>query len=110
MLPTSLSTSKLNGKFQRKDSRKCPGLAVSIGFAALFVLINSAVAQVNTADILGTITDAGGAVMPGVRVTAQNLATNEKKVATSNAAGDYIFNLMPPGQYALTVEAPSFKK
>jgi hypothetical protein len=83
---------------------------VWIAFAILFSLINSAFAQVNTADILGTITDAGGAVMPGVRVTAQNLATNETKAATSNAAGDYIFNLMPPGQYTLTVEAPSFKK
>src|SRR5271170_441007 len=73
---------------------------------ACFLAPTIGLAQENTADILGTITDAGGAVMPGVRVSALNAATNEIKAATSNAAGDYIFNLMQPGQYTLSVEAP----
>ena len=85
--------------------------ALSVCLIALyFFAVNRATAQVNTADILGTITDTGGAVMPGVKVTVQNAATNETKTATSNATGDFIFNLMQPGQYTVTVEAPSFKK
>ncbi len=76
----------------------------------LFMAANWASAQVNTADILGTVTDAGGAVIPNVKVTAVNTATNETKVATTNATGDYIFNLMPSGSYTITAEAPSFKK
>jgi hypothetical protein len=67
-------------------------------------------AQVNTADILGTVSDAGGAVLPNAKVTVQSLATNEVKTATTNASGDYVFNLMQPGQYTITFEAPSFRK
>ena len=74
------------------------------------LMMSPASAQVNTADILGTVADSGGAVLPNAKVTVQNLATNEVKTATTNSAGDYIFNLMQPGQYTITVEAPSFKK
>jgi hypothetical protein len=69
----------------------------------LCLWVITASAQVNTADILGTVSDTGGAVLPNAKVTVQNLATNEAKTATTNAAGD-------PGQYTITVEAPSFKK
>src|SRR6266446_10619386 len=79
---------------------------IALGFFA----VNRASAQVNTADILGTITDAGGAVIPGAKISVQNTATNDTKTATSNATGDFIFNLMQPGQYTVTVEATSFKK
>ena len=75
-----------------------------------FSTVNWVSAQENTADILGTVTDAGGAVVPGVKITVQNTATNETKTATTNATGDYIFNLMPSGQYTITAESPSFKK
>src|SRR5712691_1327039 len=85
--------------------------ALSVCLIALcFFAVDRATAQVNTADILGTISDAGGAVIPGVKVTVQNAATNDVKTTTSNATGDFIFNLMQPGQYTLTVEATSFKK
>src|ERR1700690_2939519 len=85
-------------------------LSVCLMALSLCIAANWASAQVNTADILGTVTDAGGAVIPNVKVTAVNTATNETKVATTNATGDYIFNLLPSGQYTVTAEAPSFKK
>src|SRR5215471_7084198 len=86
-------------------------LALSACLPALFFFsTNQASAQVNTADILGTVSDAGGAVVPGVKVTATNTSTNDVKTATTNATGDYIFNLMIPGQYTVTGEAPSFRK
>jgi outer membrane receptor protein involved in Fe transport len=76
----------------------------------LLMAANWASAQVNTADILGTVTDAGGAVIPNVKVTVVNTATNETKTTTTNSTGDYIFNLMPSGSYTISAEAPSFKK
>jgi carboxypeptidase family protein len=85
--------------------------ALSVCLIALcFFAVNRGSAQLNTADILGTITDAGGAVIPGAKVTVQNTATNDTKAATSNTEGDFVFNLMQPGPYTITVEAPSFKK
>src|SRR5229473_1522241 len=85
--------------------------AFSVCLIALcFFAVNRGSAQLNTADILGTITDAAAAVIPGAKVTVQNSATNDTKTATSNTTGDFIFNLMQPGQYTVTVEATSFKK
>ena len=47
-----------------------------IKFATLALLLAvplAVVAQVTTATIVGTITDPGGAIMPGAQVTARNL-------------------------------------
>ena len=92
--------------------RKFSSHALSVFLMALcvFMAANWASAQVNTADILGTVTDAGGAVIPNVKVTVVNTATNETKVATTSSTGDYIFNLMPSGSYMISAESPSFKK
>ena len=85
-------------------------LSVCLMALSLCIAANWASAQVNTADILGTVTDAGGAVIPNVKVTITNTATNETKVVNTNSTGDYIVNLMPSGSYTITAEAPSFKK
>src|SRR5205807_3456905 len=90
--------------------RRSVAVLSAILAAVFFFSASRASAQVNTADILGTVSDPGGAVMPGVKVTATNTSTNDVKTATTNATGDYIFNLMLPGQYTITGESPSFKK
>ena len=79
-------------------------------FAVCFFVSSTAFAQVNTADVVGTVTDAGGAVVPAARVNIENLATHEIRTTQSSASGDYVVNLLQPGQYTVTVEAPSFKK
>src|SRR5579864_1866365 len=67
-------------------------------------------AQLITADILGTVTDAAGAVVPNAKVTVVNTATSATRTLQTNGSGDYVFNLLPPGSYTVTVESPSFKK
>ena len=76
---------------------------------ALLVAIPAA-AQLTSADILGTVTDAAGAVVPNAKVTVVNLATSVSRTLQTNGSGEYVFNLLPSGQYSVTVEAPSFKK
>src|SRR6266852_1213156 len=78
--------------------------------ALCFFAINRGFAQLNTADILGTVSDSAGAVVPNVKVTAQNVATNDTKTVMTSTTGEYVFNLMIPGQYTITAEAVSFKK
>jgi outer membrane receptor protein involved in Fe transport len=60
--------------------------------------------------ILGTITDPTGGVVPGAKVVAVNLATNETREFTSDETGSYQFNALPSGTYRVTVTAPSFKQ
>lgn len=51
-----------------------------------------------------------GGVVPGAKVTAHNLATNETREFTSDESGNFQFNALPSGTYHLTVVAPSFKQ
>ncbi len=59
--------------------------------------------------ITGVITDAGGAVVPGVNVTVTSAATGATRKATSNDSGVYSFPALQPGSYALRVEQTGFK-
>src|SRR5436309_43600 len=47
--------------------------------ALCFFSMNQASAQLNTDDILGAVSDSAGGVVPNVKVTAQNIATNDTK-------------------------------
>jgi len=60
--------------------------------------------------LLGTVTDPTGGVVPGAKVVAVNLATNETREFTSDDTGSYQFNALPSGTYRLTVTASSFKQ
>src|SRR5260370_17182940 len=66
-------------------------------------------AQSTTADVVGTATDSTGAVVPGATVQLTNLDTQEKRTAISNEAGQYIFTLLKPNHYSLTVSNKGFK-
>jgi hypothetical protein len=63
----------------------------------------------NFAEITGTVSDASGAVMAGVTVTAVNTATNQKRQATTNDTGIYSLPYLVPGTYDLRVESSGFK-
>ena len=78
--------------------------------AVLLAFTSAAVAQLTTADILGTVTDASGAVVPNANVTLVNLGTNETRTVQSNGSGDYIFTLLPVGHYSISVKASGFQE
>jgi len=67
-------------------------------------------AQVNTADLLGTVSDPTGAVVPNASVTTTNLDTHDTKRVQSNTSGEYLITLLPAGRYSVTISAPNFKK
>ncbi len=67
-------------------------------------------AQTTTGAIFGTVSDSTGAVVPGVAVTATNLATNFSRTATADASGRYQIQYLPLGTYRVEVAAQGFKK
>ena len=69
----------------------------------------SANAQVATADVVGSVTDNTGAVLPNARVSITNIGTNTTRAGATNASGDYVFNLLPIGQYSIRIESDGFK-
>jgi len=77
--------------------------------ALMFLFTSAAFGQLTTADILGTVTDATGAVVPNATIVLNNLGTNEKRTTTSNSSGDYNFTLLPVGHYSVNVKASGFE-
>ncbi len=67
-------------------------------------------AQVATADVLGTVTDATGAVVPGAAIQIENVGTSEKRSTVSGPDGTYTFTVLQAGTYQLTVTANSYKE
>src|SRR2546425_204542 len=56
-------------------------------------------AQTTSTEILGTVTDATGAAIPGATVTIVRVATGEKRETTTTDSGDNSFPLIEIGQY-----------
>ena len=74
------------------------------------ILAASVVAQSFTGAILGTVQDSTGAHVPGVTVVVINAGTNARHEVTTDAAGSYAAQLLPPGIYKVEASAPGFKK
>ena len=75
----------------------------------LLLAVRPMAAQVTTADIVGRVTDATGAVVPAAKVTLTNIDTNIGRTEETTAGGDYVFNLLPAGRYSVKVEKSGFK-
>ncbi|HEY7306829.1 MAG TPA: carboxypeptidase regulatory-like domain-containing protein [Bryobacteraceae bacterium] len=59
--------------------------------------------------ILGTVTDASGAVVPNAKVTITNTDTSQSREVTSNQSGDYLVPDLQIGHYKVRVEVAGFK-
>ena len=85
------------------------GLA-SLAVLAVLLAAGVAIAQVNTVDLAGAITDPNNAVVAGAKVSLRNLATNATRTATTGEDGRYVFVGMAPGRYELSVEKSGFAR
>src|SRR4051812_48601386 len=79
-------------------------------FAAVLLLAGLASAQEFRGRIQGVITDATGAIAPGVTVTLRNTGTGIESTRNTNEQGRYVFDYVDPGTYVLTTELAGFKK
>jgi len=74
----------------------------------LLALAAPALAQFETASVLGTVRDSSGAVLAGATVTLTNKATGISNTATSDQNGDYEFFTVRIGTYSITAEKQAF--
>ncbi len=74
----------------------------------LVVSIASAQTTISTGSIVGTVTDASGAVLPGAAVTITG-PTGQTLNAKTNEQGGYSVGSLIPGVYKVRVEAKGFK-
>jgi hypothetical protein len=62
----------------------------------------------STGTIQGRVTDAQGAVLPGVTVTATSPALIQPQTTITSETGNYRFPAVPPGSFELTYELAGF--
>jgi hypothetical protein len=67
-------------------------------------------AQTVAGSISGTVVEQSGAVIAGARVTATNVGQKVSQATTTDRNGSFVFPQLNPSTYALTVQAPGFKK
>jgi hypothetical protein len=63
-----------------------------------------------TGSISGTVSDASGAVIPGVSVATLNTGTGVKESTKTNAQGFHSLPALPVGHYNLSIQARGFKE
>ena len=113
-----LACSCRNGRFEFQRTcrrgeampqfRRLLRIAIALGCAAFLGAV--ALAQINTVQISGTVSDQQGLGVPKAQVTVTNAATGATRSATSDSSGRYEIVGLPPGTYSLTVEAQGFAK
>ncbi|MGE5207612.1 MAG: TonB-dependent receptor domain-containing protein, partial [Chlamydiota bacterium] len=80
-------------------------------FLGLFLLLSAVglSAQTFRGTILGTVTDASGAVISGARVTVRNMGTGLERTTQTSADGSYSVPELPIGTYSVTISQTGFQ-
>lgn len=83
----------------------------SILFVVIFLSVSAVFAQsqATNADLIGTVTDPNGAVIPGATVTLTNPSTGFSRTFTTNDSGGFQAIGVPPGTYEVSASASTFK-
>jgi hypothetical protein len=87
--------------------RALPAIVIIVALAALAP--ESALAQANTGQISGRVTDNSGGVLPGVTVTATQTNTGLVRDTVTNEEGQYTLPALPIGPYKVEVALQGFR-
>ena len=84
---------------------------MKLRLVAIMVLLAAAslMAQTFRGTILGTVTDASGAVVAGATVRVRNVGTGQERTTTTSPDGSYAIPELPIGSYTVTVTQTGFQ-
>src|SRR5215813_7764221 len=74
------------------------------------LVITAAHAQTATGTIGGQVLDAGGALIPNVKVTIGHSPTGQARTVVTNGRGEFLAPVLPIGQYEVSAEFTGFKR
>ena len=86
-----------------RAARVCAAVAMLVAFAA-----TSAFAQ-TTGQVIGTVLDAQGGVLPGVTVSASGPQLQGIRTAITDGGGTFRFPTLPPGTYSIKANLAGFQ-
>jgi hypothetical protein len=97
------------GEKTMENTRRWSLGAALMAFALIMAAAAPGRAQTFRGTILGTVTDATGATVPGATVTVRNTATGLLRTTETQADGSYRVPELPIGTYDVSVEKTGFQ-
>src|SRR5580765_6067966 len=83
--------------------RACFAIVTVLTLAATTVLAQT------TGQVIGTVVDAQGGVLPGVTVTASSPQLQGTRTAITDGTGTFRFPTLPPGTYTIKANLAGFQ-
>ena len=83
-------------------------IAVWVVLLGMLFAPTSAAQMQTSGEVIGTVTDPSGSVVPASTVTLRNQATGQSREAITDASGSFVFQAVVPGNYDLSVNAKGF--
>jgi Carboxypeptidase regulatory-like domain/TonB dependent receptor-like, beta-barrel len=102
-------TREETGMLRESDAYRRWTCAIVLVFAVALGS-STALGQVDTGTILGTVKDMSGALIPNARVTLTNEATGIYRTISTGTDGTYVFSPVRVGTYSVSVEVEGFEK
>ena len=99
----------LNHRTDKTNSRSLRTMALTVICVLLLGFAGQLNAQLSTAVMYGTVTDATDALVSGATVTMVQTDTNTTRVSVTKSDGSFREEFLPVGPYKVTVAAPGFK-
>src|SRR5512132_399220 len=84
-------------------------MRVRMMLAFVILAAISVAAQTFRGTILGTVSDASGAVISGAKVVARNVGTGLERTTLTSADGSYSIPELPLGTYTVTISQAGFQ-
>jgi len=85
---------------------------LAFGLAAALVLFSLPVAfaqTITTGDVVGTVKDTTGAVVPGASVNLSSTDSGDTRALTTDSSGGFRFTFLKPGNYTISATAAGLK-
>jgi hypothetical protein len=92
-----------NVHFASRVGRVCFAIVTVLALAATSVLAQT------TGQVIGTVVDAQGGVLPGVTVTASSPQLQGTRTAITDGTGTFRFPTLPPGTYSIKANLAGFQ-
>ena len=87
------------------------GQFANLGLALIGILLGTfpGAGQETSGSVRGEVTDPSGASVPKAQIELRNVDTGVISKQESGAQGQFVFNLVPPGNYVVRVTAAGFR-
>src|SRR2546422_6960041 len=92
----------------RDEHRRLLVSVISLAVLTLSLATPLFAGQAPTGTISGTVTDTGGAVITGAKVTITEKSTGRPITVTSNEIGFFEARALPSGEYSIKIEHTGF--